>query len=76
MQFGEVVAVRRGSPGNPPGTPGSLRTVKGILIGARRLQKRVRLLQDDPLATVEYCTRKGEKGWWSASQVTAWNPAR
>jgi hypothetical protein len=76
MRFGDLVVVHRGSPGNPPGAPGSLREVKGVLIGALGPQKLVRLLQDDPLATVGYCTKKGEKGWWSTSQVAAWNPTR
>jgi hypothetical protein len=70
MRFGAVVLIKRGSPGNLPGTPGCIREIHGILVGARGHQKRVRLLEDDPLATVEFCVKKGDVGWWSASQVS------
>ena len=70
MKFGTVVYVTRGG-GAPAGTPGCQRSVRGVLVGARGCNRRVRLLQDDPLATVGYCTRKGDIGWWSASVIQA-----
>jgi hypothetical protein len=71
MKFGTRVWVNRGSTGNPPGTPGCVRLVKGILVGAQGCNYRVRLQEDDPLATVGYCLKKGDTGWWSESVVTA-----
>lgn len=69
MRFGTHVLVRRG--GSPPaGTPGCLREVKGILIGARGCIRFVRLTQDDPLDTVGW-NKAGDVGWWSASAVRA-----
>lgn len=69
MKFGAVVIVHRGSPGNAPGTPGCERAVRGVLIGARGPDRRVRLLENDRLATQNYCTRAGNVGWWSASAI-------
>jgi hypothetical protein len=69
MKFGTTVLILRGSAGHPKGTPGCLRFVKGVLIGARGKQRRVKLLEDDPLATCDYCLRSGDIGWWSASAV-------
>lgn len=69
MRFGtKVVVTRGGSPSK--GTPGCSRTVYGTLVGARGKQRRVRLDQDDPLATCNYCTRAGDVGWWSESAVS------
>lgn len=70
MRFGTRVEVLRGSEGNPPGFPGCLRKVPGILTGRRGLQAQVRLLHDDPLATVDYCTTKGDSGWWPQSALS------
>ena len=70
MRFGTRVWVRRGSTGNPSGTPGCERLVKGVLVGARGCNCLVRLQEDDPLATVGYCLNNGDVGWWSESVVT------
>jgi hypothetical protein len=70
MRFGTRVWVRRGSH-NGNGTPGCLRLVKGILVGARGVNCRVKLQEDDPLATVGYCLESGDVGWWSKSVVVA-----
>lgn len=69
MVFGDRVIVMRGSPGRRNGTPGCLRPVKGILVGSNGCERQVKLLQDDPFATVGYCTKSGDIGWWSASVV-------
>jgi hypothetical protein len=71
MKFGTIVLVHRGSSGNPPGTPGCKRTVRGVLVGARGANRRVRLLKSDPLSALGYCTRAGDIGWWARSQVKA-----
>lgn len=68
MRFGTKVVVTRGG-GSPKGTPGCSRTIYGTLVGARGLQRRVRIDRDDPLATCDYCTRAGDVGWWSKSAV-------
>lgn len=70
MKFGTIVMVQRGSRGRAFGTPGCLRYIAGRLLGARGHQRFVRLLQDDALATVGYCTTAGSTGQWSASVVT------
>lgn len=64
MRFGTRVWIHRGG-GAPQGTPGCKRLVKGILVGARGCNYRVKLAEDDPLATVGYCLHKGDVGWWS-----------
>lgn len=69
MKFGSTVLVTRGSEGVYLGHPGCLRRVKGTLIGRRGKMSLVRLLQDDPLATVGYCTKEGEVGQWDTSCV-------
>jgi len=69
MKFGTVVMVQRGSVGRAYGTPGCLRYVAGRLLGARGHQRYVRLLQDDPFATVGYCTDAGSTGQWDDSVV-------
>lgn len=67
MRFGTLVLVQRG--GSPAsGTPGCLRHVRGVLVGALRCERRVRLLEDDPLDTVGW-NKKGQIGWWSCSAV-------
>jgi hypothetical protein len=68
MKFGTRVIVTRGG-GGPAGTPGSKRQVRGILIGARGHQRFVRLTEDDPLATLDWCTKAGDVGNWGASVV-------
>jgi len=70
MRFGTAVLVRRGSRGNLAGTPGCLRSVRGIYVGAYGNCAIVRLLEDDPLATVGYCTKAGDVGQWSDSCVS------
>lgn len=69
MRFGSKVIVQRGSARLPAGTPGSLREVRGVLVGAQGVRRHVRLSHDDPLATVGYCTRQGDAGWWPRSAV-------
>jgi hypothetical protein len=69
MKFGTKVLVHRGSEGRPQGTPGCARWVKGTLIGARGHERYVRLDQDDPYATLGWCTKKGDVGNWSNSVV-------
>jgi len=70
VKFGTVVVVERGSKNREPGTPGSLRLVKGVLVGALGPQRRVRLLEDDPLDTVGW-SKRGHIGWWGSSVVRA-----
>lgn len=67
MKFGTPVLVERGG-GNPKGTPGSRRFVRGILVGARGNELLVRLTEDDPLDTVGW-NKKGMVGRWSRSAV-------
>jgi len=67
MTFGTIVLVQRGG-GAPPGQPGCTRMVRGVLVGARGKQRRVRLLDDDPLDTVGW-RWAGDVGWWYASAV-------
>ena len=69
MEFGSSVIVVRGSSGISSGNPGSLREVRGILIGARGHERTVRLTEDDPLSTIPEWSKAGEVGRWSASQV-------
>lgn len=74
MRFGTHVIVTRGSEGNAPGTPGCLREVRGVYVGASGPNRLVRLLEDDPL---DSCgppigwTRTGDVGHWCASAVRA-----
>jgi len=68
MKFGTKVWVKRGG-GGKPGTPGSLRNIKGTLIGAFGKDALIRLNEDDPLDTVGW-NRKGTVGSWSRSAVT------
>src|SRR3990167_5348794 len=51
VKFGTLVTVLRGG-GAPKGTPGCLRRVPGVLVGARGCNRLVRLTADDPLDTV------------------------
>ena len=68
MRFGTKVWLKRGSPGQTG--MGKLREVQGVLVGRRAHgEVQVRLLEDDPFATVEYCTKAGETGWWGASCI-------
>lgn len=69
MKFGTAVLVERGSPGQPVGAPGHLREVRGVLVGRRGHESIVRLTEDDPFATVGYCTKAGDIGHWSSSAV-------
>lgn len=69
MKFGTEVIVNRGSPGSPKGKPGHLRDVRGVLVGRRGWQSIVRLTEDDPYATVGYCTKAGDVWHWSSSVV-------
>ena len=73
MRFGTVVYVQRGSE-RLRGKPGGLRVVRGVLIGAQGHGRRVRLIENDRLATVGYCTKRGDVGWWSASVVSDRKP--
>jgi hypothetical protein len=67
MKFGTKVVVTRGG-GNRPGTPGCKRKVHGVLVGARKHERYVKLLEDDPLDTVGW-NKAGDIGWWSTSVV-------
>lgn len=67
MRFGDKVTVERGG-GGAPGTKGSLRKVRGVLIGRRGHESTVRLTQNDPLDTVGW-NKKGQVGRWSSSVV-------
>ena len=69
-RFGTEVSVTRGSRHYPAGTPGCLRLVRGVLIGARGNERTVRLLDDDPCDTVGW-NRAGDVGYWSASAIRA-----
>ena len=69
MKFGTLVEVTRGG-GGAPGTPGSKRVVRGVLVGAYGHERLVRLLEDDPLDTVGW-NEAGQIGRWSASAVEA-----
>jgi hypothetical protein len=68
MKFGTPVIVKRGG-GAPQGTPGCTRTVRGILVGARGKQRYVKLTEDDSLATLNWCTKKGDIGHWGSDAV-------
>jgi len=70
IRFGSKVIVQRGSPGNPPGTKGCLRSVKGVLLKRRGHNCLVKLTQDDPLSTFPDLSLTGHNGWWSESVVT------
>lgn len=70
MKFGSLVTVTRGSPLRAPGSIGCERKVRGVLVGARGNDRMVRLTQDDPLSACDYCPKRGDVGWWSASAVT------
>lgn len=67
MRFGTRVIVTRGG-GGAPGTRGCTREIRGILIGAYRNERTVRLLEDDPLDTVGW-NRAGHVGHWGKSAV-------
>lgn len=67
MRFGTKVTVQRGG-GGAPGCPGSLREVRGTLVGARGHVCYVRLDEDDPLDTVGW-NRRGDIGYWDSSVV-------
>jgi len=71
MKFGTKVIVTRGSEGNPPGSPGCLREVRGILIGAYKNTRRVRLTESDPLEPIPSIgwSKPGDVGNWATSQV-------
>jgi len=68
MKFGTPVIVLRGGRSKQPGTPGSERWVRGILVGARGHERWVRLTEDDPGDTVGW-NSAGQVGRWSASCV-------
>jgi len=68
MRYGTHVLVQRGSARIKKG-PGKLRLVHGVYIGGKGEQRKVRLLHDDPYATVDFCTKLGDIGYWSASCV-------
>jgi len=70
MKFGTKVWVERGSAGRAKGTPGCLRRVKGVLVGARGHERYVRLEEDDPFDSVGAWIKAGDVGNWSASVVT------
>lgn len=69
MKFGTRVRVHRGGDYAPQGHPGCRRWVVGVLIGANRNQRTVRLVEDDPLSTIQEWSRAGDVGRWSASAV-------
>jgi hypothetical protein len=69
MRFGTKVLVTRGSAGCLPGTPGALRTVRGVLVGASDHQCFVRLTEADPLSSILEWSHPGDIGTWEASQV-------
>jgi hypothetical protein len=73
MKFGTPVFVTRGG-GNPPGTPGCLRAVRGVLVGAQGYERYVRLTEDDPLDTVGW-NKAGQIGHWSDSVISAQQPS-
>jgi hypothetical protein len=68
MRFGSKVIVTRGG-GLAPGTPGCRREVRGVLIGAKGCERIVRLTEEDPLATCNYCLHVGDVGYWGSSVV-------
>lgn len=68
VRFGTVVLVHRGG-GAPKGTRGCSREVLGILIGARKHERIVRLLEDDPLSTIVEWSKAGDVGRWSGDAV-------
>jgi len=67
MRFGDVIVIQRGGHKTP--RPGQYRNVRVRYLGARGHQIYCELLQDDPDATVGYCTKKGERGWWGRSII-------
>jgi hypothetical protein len=68
MKFGTKVLIHRGGHEKPK--PGQYRYVKATYIGASGCQVLCRLDQDDPDATVGYCTKKGDVGMWGRSIIT------
>ncbi len=65
------VIVTRGSANRTGFGPGYLREVRGVALeyAGSQYAWRVRLTEDDPYATLNYCRFAGEAGWWSASCV-------
>jgi hypothetical protein len=68
MKFGTPVLLSRGGHKTPP--PGQFRNVRATYIGAIANQVICRLEEDDPDATVGYCTKKGSVGIWGRSQIS------
>jgi len=75
MRFGTTVLITRGGTTPSPGSPGCLREVKGVLIGARGHDRLMRLLKDDPLDTVGW-NKTGDVGHWGSSSVPAYDSRR
>jgi hypothetical protein len=69
MRFGDRVWVERGSAGRPAGKPGCLRRVRGVLLFARKHNRFVRLVEDDPQSTIPEWSHAGDIGHWSGSLV-------
>ena len=67
LPFGSKVTLQRGGHKSPK--PGQFRNVKAIYIGAKGQQVLCRLEQNDPDACYNYCTKKGDTGWWGRSQI-------
>jgi len=61
---GEHVWIVRGSTGNPPGTTGALRRVRGIVERRMGAQYIVQLAEDDPLSSSEDTSKTGHTGLW------------
>ena len=68
MRFGTVVVITRGG-GSAAGQPGCTRQVLGKVVGARGCNRRVLLLEDDPLDTTGLWRQAGDVGWWAATQL-------
>jgi len=67
MKLGTKGWLRRGSHGLTTRGPGRGRWVRVVLVGARGQQVRCRLIDNDPGAAGNWCTRAGDIGWWSKS---------
>lgn len=68
-RVGDLVLISRGGGYAKPGTRGSLRKVRGIVVGARGYDRRVMLLEDDPLSSFAEWSHCGDVGWWSVSAL-------
>ena len=68
-QVGDLVLITRGGYRAEPGTRGCVRKVRGVVVGAQGYDRRVMLLEDDPLSSFAEWSHCGDVGWWSVSAL-------